>query len=89
MTYYRMTGSACGSCDHHHVMIAAAAQCADRFERKCDALDVYCDRRLVVLDNGATRKPTEDELREFNIAIDILKTRRHHPLVQKRFVSVS
>jgi hypothetical protein len=78
---YRMTGTASGSCPHCHTTIAGAARCAYQYERKSDFDGDYSDRRLVAFDRVASRDPTEDERREFDVTIENLKVERHHPLI--------
>jgi hypothetical protein len=61
-------------------MISAAAQCAYSYERQCDVLGNYCDRRLVAFDGPRMRAATEAELLAFEIAVENLKAKRRHHL---------
>lgn len=73
---FRMVGASRGSCSHQHVSIAGAAKCACRFERDCDDVGNYSDRRLVVIENNRVREATENERHEFAHACDVERIRK-------------
>ena len=70
---YTLTGSVRGNCGHKHETIMAAAKCSVQDQRGCKSQGGYSDRDLRVIEDGVSRRPTENEYAYFCDCIDQIK----------------
>lgn len=60
-TIYTCRGSVRGSCGVKHRTVKGANECMGRDQAWCRSQGGYSDRRLVVIEDGLEREPTEYE----------------------------
>lgn len=68
---YVLSGSVQGTCSHHHSTLVGAARCAYLHEQICNADGRFCDRQLKVSQPGGPIDATFEEVRQFQVALEI------------------